>query len=205
MMIEDIKKDINNSLKEIKEIFLSRVSLRLACTGEAQAVKATELLGQGPFRPSSSSRKQSWTSDLCAPSLPEECWPWPTRECSDPGTQERASLPGVLTKTNRLTVRKSSSQTHLEHLTPEITRWQQTSMRILLTEIKTAQHYQNPVLPPQWVLDTATHEKKQYLDLKSYLMMLVADFKKDINNSLKETQENTAKLRKMKVCFWYWF
>lgn len=32
-------------------------------------------------------------------------------------------------------------------------------------------------------------------------MMLVADFKKDINNSLKETQENTAKLRKMKVCF----
>lgn len=36
--------------------------------------------------------------------------------------------------------------------------------------------------------------KKQDLNLKSYLMMLVEDFKKGINNSLKETQENTAKL-----------
>ena len=35
--------------------------------------------------------------------------------------------------------------------------------------------------------------KKQDSDLKSYLMMLVEDFKKDINNSLKEIQENTAK------------
>jgi vacuolar-type H+-ATPase subunit E/Vma4 len=30
-------------------------------------------------------------------------------------------------------------------------------------------------------------------DLKSYLMMLIQDFKKDINNSLKEIQENTGK------------
>jgi hypothetical protein len=30
-------------------------------------------------------------------------------------------------------------------------------------------------------------------DLKSYLMMMVEDIKKDFNNSLKETQENTAK------------
>jgi hypothetical protein len=35
--------------------------------------------------------------------------------------------------------------------------------------------------------------EKQNLDLKSYLMMLVEDFKKGINNSLKEIQENTAK------------
>jgi hypothetical protein len=35
--------------------------------------------------------------------------------------------------------------------------------------------------------------KKQDSDLKSYLMMLVEDFKKDSNNSLKEIQENTAK------------
>jgi hypothetical protein len=34
--------------------------------------------------------------------------------------------------------------------------------------------------------------KKQDSDLKSYLMMLVEDFKKDVNNSLKEIQENTA-------------
>jgi hypothetical protein len=30
-------------------------------------------------------------------------------------------------------------------------------------------------------------------DLKAYLMMMVEDIKNDFNNSLKETQENTAK------------
>jgi hypothetical protein len=35
--------------------------------------------------------------------------------------------------------------------------------------------------------------EKQDLDLKSYRIVLVEDFKKDINNSLKEIQENTGK------------
>jgi hypothetical protein len=35
--------------------------------------------------------------------------------------------------------------------------------------------------------------EKQDSDLKSYLMMVVEDFKKGINNSHKEIQENTAK------------
>jgi hypothetical protein len=35
--------------------------------------------------------------------------------------------------------------------------------------------------------------EKQDLDVKSYLMMLVEFFKKEINNKLKEIQENTAK------------
>jgi hypothetical protein len=35
--------------------------------------------------------------------------------------------------------------------------------------------------------------EKQDSYLKLYLMMLVEDFKKDINNSLKEIQENTSK------------
>jgi hypothetical protein len=34
--------------------------------------------------------------------------------------------------------------------------------------------------------------EKQDSDLKSYLMMLVEDFKKDINNSIKEIKENMA-------------
>ena len=33
----------------------------------------------------------------------------------------------------------------------------------------------------------------QDLDLKSYRMMMVEDFKKDINNSLKEIQEKRVK------------
>ena len=36
--------------------------------------------------------------------------------------------------------------------------------------------------------------KKLDPDLKAYLMMMVEDIKKDLNNSLKERQENTAKL-----------
>ena len=47
------------------------------------------------------------------------------------GTQERADLPGVLTETNRLIGGVSSSQRHLNHLTPEITRWQKANLRIL--------------------------------------------------------------------------
>ena len=39
----------------------------------------------------------------------------------------------------------------------------------------------------------ANTPEKQDSDLKSHLMMLVEDFKKGINNSLKEIQENTAK------------
>jgi hypothetical protein len=35
--------------------------------------------------------------------------------------------------------------------------------------------------------------EKQDVDLKSYLMMLIEDFKKNINNSLKEIQKNTDK------------
>jgi hypothetical protein len=37
------------------------------------------------------------------------------------------------------------------------------------------------------------HTRKARHELKSYLMMVVEDVKKCINNSLKEIQENTAK------------
>jgi hypothetical protein len=39
---------------------------------------------------------------------------------------------------------------------------------------------------------TITREK-QVLDLKSLFMMIIEDFKKDINDSLKEIKENTGK------------
>jgi hypothetical protein len=76
-------------------------------------------------------------------------------------TQERDGLPGVLSKANTLTVGKSSNQRHLEHWTPEIPRWWKDNIRILLTETKTTQHQQNPVLPTQWVLDTPTQPKSK--------------------------------------------
>jgi hypothetical protein len=36
-------------------------------------------------------------------------------------------------------------------------------------------------------------QERQDLDLKSLLMMMIENFKKDINNSLKTIQENTCK------------
>jgi hypothetical protein len=42
--------------------------------------------------------------------------------------------------------------------------------------------------------------EKQDSDLKAYLMMLVEDFKKAINNSLKEIQENTLSAGKLSSC-----
>jgi hypothetical protein len=50
-----------------------------------------------------------------------------------------------------------------------------------------------PSTPTTVSLGYPNKREKQDSDLKSYLMMLVEDFKKDINNSLKEIQENTAK------------
>ena len=41
--------------------------------------------------------------------------------------------------------------------------------------------------------------EKQDSDLKSFLMMLIEDIKKDMNNSLKELQENTIKQVKIVV------
>jgi hypothetical protein len=121
------------------------------------ATEATELLGQGPFRPSSSARKWIWAPDLCAPSLTEESLP--AESALTTGTQERVGIPGVLTKTNRITGGTSWSQRQLEHLTPEIIRYQKANIKILLTETKTTWYHQNPVLLPQRDLDTTTHPK----------------------------------------------
>jgi hypothetical protein len=52
--------------------------------------------------------------------------------------------------------------------------------------------HQNPVLPPQQVLDTPNNSLKQVSDLNSHFMKMIEDFMKDINNSLKEIK-NTGK------------
>jgi hypothetical protein len=42
-------------------------------------------------------------------------------------------------------------------------------------------------------LNTQAQQEKQDSDVKPLLMTLIEDFKKDINNSLKEIQENADK------------
>ena len=153
------------------------------------ASEATELLGQGLFRPSASARRQSSDPDPWAPSLPEKSLPigrsltpglksWirapdlctpalqeeslPAESALTTGTQERVGLPGVLTEANRITGGTSSSQRQLEHLTPEITRWQKSNLRILLTETKNTGYHQNSVRPPRQVLDTPTQTGRNH-------------------------------------------
>ena len=130
-------------------------------------------------------------SDICTPSLKEEGLP--AESALTTRTQERVGLPGVLTEANKITGETSSSQRQLEHLTPKITRWLKANIRILQTETKTTRHHQNPLFPPHQVLDIPNTPENQDLDLKSYLRVMVEDFKKDINNSLTEIQETTAK------------
>ena len=57
---------------------------------------------------------------------------------------------------------------------------QKASLRTPPTETKATCQYQNTVLPPQQVPDTANKPEKQELDIKSHIMILIEDFKKDI-------------------------
>ena len=115
------------------------VSLR-----SVQAAEGTEQLGQGDM----GLHLQSGCGAVLQPSVHWYC-------------HERAGLLRVLKQTYRFRGRTSSSQRQQEHLTPEITRCQKTNARILPTETKTTWHHQNPVLPPQQVLDTPTHLKSK--------------------------------------------
>ena len=54
---------------------------------------------------------------------------------------------------------------------------------------KATWQHQNPVLPPQQV-PIPQYTRKQELDIKSHHMMLIEGFKKVLNNSCKEIQEN---------------
>jgi hypothetical protein len=75
----------------------------------------------------------------------------------------------VLTQAYRLKGGTRSSQRQQEHLTPEISRWGKENTRILPRKNKTTWHYQNPVLLPQQVLDTPTHQKSKHgLKIISY-------------------------------------
>jgi gas vesicle protein len=50
-----------------------------------------------------------------------------------------------------------------------------------------------PSSPPTASSGYTDTSEKQDLDLKSHLMIMIEDFKKDVNNAIKEIQENTGK------------
>jgi hypothetical protein len=100
----------------------------------------------------------------------------------------------VLTQAYRLTGGTSSSQKQLEDITPEDTRYQKANARSLPTDTnRFCLAPSEPSSPSTASLGYPNTPEKHDSDLKSYLMTLVEDFKKYINNSLKKLQENTAK------------
>jgi hypothetical protein len=104
-------------------------------------------------------------------------------------TQERVGLPGVLTETNRITAGTSYSQTALTTNTRDYQMVKGKHKNLTNRN----QHHSAPSehsTPSTASPGYPNTPEKQDLDLKSYHMMLVDDFKKGINNSLKEIQEN---------------
>ena len=71
------------------------------------------------------------------------------RECSDHWDSGESWSPRSADRSQRITGGTSSIQSQLDHLTPEITKWQKANKIILLTETKTTWHHQNQALPPQ--------------------------------------------------------
>jgi hypothetical protein len=71
------------------------------------------------------------------------------RECSDHWDSGESWSPRSADRSQRITGGTSSIQSQLDHLTPEITKWQKANKIILLTETKNTWHHQNQALPPQ--------------------------------------------------------
>jgi hypothetical protein len=146
-------------------------------------VNAQEYTGQGDGRaagkgscgPESVPRRWGCTGDLCALVLPGESW---SLRSADRGLQTHRR-----NKLQPVTARISNTRDYqmvkgkLKHFTNRNQDYLASSE--LSTPSTVSSGYPNTL-------------EKHDSDLKSYLMMLVEDFK-DINNSQKEIRENTAK------------
>jgi DNA repair exonuclease SbcCD ATPase subunit len=126
-----------------------------------------------------------WTTVLKEESLPPE-------SALTTGTQERVGIPGVLTETIRITGGSSSNQRQLQHYNRD---FQMVKGKHKNHTNGNQEHWASsePSTPTTMSPGYPNTSEKQDADLKSYLMMVVEDFKKGNKNSLKEIQDNTAK------------
>jgi DNA anti-recombination protein RmuC len=112
---------------------------------------------------------------------------FPAESALTTGTQERVGLPGLLTEANTV---------QLETVRTSNTRHYQVAKGKYKNLTNRKQDHSASSEPSTPTTVTPGYHKtpeKQDSDFKSYLMKLGEDFKKGINNSLKEIQENTAK------------
>jgi hypothetical protein len=111
----------------------------------------------------------------------------PAESALNTGTQERVGLLGVLTEANRIKGGISSIQRQLEHPTPEI-KMEKGKRKNHTNRNQDHTASSEPSMPTTVSPGYPNIPEKQDSDLKSYLMMMVDDFKKGTNNTLKEIQ-----------------
>jgi hypothetical protein len=116
----------------------------------------------------------------------------PTESALTTETQKRVGLPGVLTEVNRMTGGTSSSQRQITTNTRDY-QMAKGKVKNLTNRNQDRSPSSETSTPTTASPGHPNTPKKQDLGLKSYLVKLVEDFKKDINKSLNEIQENTAK------------
>jgi hypothetical protein len=123
--------------------------------------------------------------DCCTPALQEEILP--AENALTTGIQVNVRLPGVVTEANRIPTRDS--------LIINTRDFQMAKGKHKNFTNRNQEHWASsePSTPTTTSPGYPNTPEKQDADLKSYLMMVVEDLKKSINNSLKEIQETSAK------------
>jgi hypothetical protein len=107
------------------------------------------------------------------------------------GTQERVGHLGVLIESNNHRRNKLQPETARTYNTRDyqMVKGKHKNLTNRNQDHSASSKPSTPTTSPGY----SNTPKKEDLDLKSYITMLVEDFKKGINKSLKEIQENTDK------------
>jgi hypothetical protein len=148
--------------------------------------------GESEYREVSDPRTQevdqsSRLLDTCPERVELAC-----RECPTTGTQVRVGLPGVLTEANRMKEDQAPGRHSLKINNRD---YQMKKSKCKNFTNRNQEHWisSEPSSPNTAGPGYPNTSEKQDEDLKSYIMKVVEDFKKGINNPFKEIQENTAK------------
>jgi hypothetical protein len=158
--------------------FLDPSETRL-CRREYGVEKLHSFQGRHLFRPSSSARRQVQMPDIGAPSLQEECLPAESTLTTE--SQERASHPGLLIETNRITGRTSSNQITI---TTNSRDYQMAKGKLKNLTNRNQDHSKSskPSAPTSASPGHLNTPEKLDPDIKAYLMTMVEDIKKEFNN-----------------------
>jgi DNA anti-recombination protein RmuC len=104
------------------------------------------------------------------------------------GTQERVGLPGIKNhRRNKLQPETAITTNTRDYQMAKVKR------KNLINRNQDHWASSEPSTPTTVSAGCPNTSEKQDSDIKSYHMMLVEDYKKEINNSIKEIQENNAK------------